>query len=106
MKKAIITLAIILFTSTAWAGPFLVCDPYQAEVAVTHFQMKDNGVPVQVPYALHTDGSAIVLDLGPLDNGAHQITDIQACNVRGCSEPPLAFAVPGLPGSPSLRIVP
>jgi hypothetical protein len=105
MKRTIMTLAIILFTSTAWAGPFLVCDPYPAEDAVTHFTMKVDGTLVTTPYAA-TAEHAVVLDLQGLDTKAHQITDIAACNARGCSDPPLAFAVPELPALPKLRLIP
>ena len=105
MKRFIITLAIILFASTAWAGPLLVCDPYPAEDAITHFTMKVDGALVTTIYTATSD-YAVVLDLQGLDTKAHQITDIAACNARGCSDPPLVFAVPALPASPKLRLKP
>lgn len=105
MKRFIITLAIILFASTAWAGPLLVCDPYPADSGVTHFTMKVDGVAVTTPYTA-TAEYAVVLDLQGLDTKAHQITDIAACNARGCSDPPLVFVVPALPAPPKLRLKP
>lgn len=108
MRRTIITLAIIIFTvSTAWAGPFLVCDPYPADSQPTHYAMRVDGVAVQTPYgAVASDGGSVVLDLQGYSSGPHAVTDIVACNARGCSEPPLAYGVPGLPASPSLRLVP
>ena len=105
MKRFIITLAIILFASTAWAGPLLVCDPYPAEDAITHFTMKVDWVATQTPYTA-TAEYAVVLDLQGYSSGPHAVTDIVACNARGCSEPPLVYDVPGRPASPSLRLVP
>ena len=105
MRKLIITLAIIFTTSSAWAGPLLVCDPYPAEDAITHFTMKVDGTLVTTTYTA-TAEYAVVLDLQGLDTKAHQITDIQACNARGCSDPPLVYGVPALPKSPKLRLVP
>ena len=107
MKRTIITLAIILLSSTAWAGPFLVCDPYPVDSQPTHYQMKVDGVAVQTPYGqMAGEGNSVVLDLQGYSSGPHAVTDIQACNARGCSEPPLAYGVPGRPASPSLRLVP
>ena len=107
MKRLIIVLAIIFTASTAWAGPYLVCDPYPADSQPTHYSMKVDGVAVQTPYGqLAGAGNSIVLDLQAYDNGPHAVTDIVACNARGCSEPPLAYSVPGLPRQPALRLVP
>ena len=107
MKKIVLAVGIVLMTSTAWASPYLVCDPYPADSQPTHYQMLVDGVAVQTPYGgVAGDGGSVVLDLQSYSNGAHQITAIQACNARGCSEPPLVFGVPGLPGQPALRLVP
>jgi len=100
-------LAIWLTPVTASAAPFLVCDQYPVDSQPTHYKMVIDGSAVQTPYGgVASDGGSVVLDLGSYGDGAHQITGIQACNARGCSEPPLDYAVPGRPGQPSLRLVP
>ena len=107
MKKIIMVLMILLCSSIAYANPFLVCDPYPAEQEVTYFSMLVDGSSVNVPYTLHSSGVAVVLDLGPLSVSAHQITEIKACNVRGCGDPVPLFGVPGIPNSLNgLRLIP
>ena len=107
MKKIIIVLMVLLCSSIAYANPFLVCDPYPAEQEVTYFSMLVDGSAVSVPYALHSSGAAIVLDLGQLNISSHQITEIKACNVRGCGDPVPLFSVPGIPSSLNgLRLIP
>lgn len=107
MKKVLFTVIVLLvFASWVQAAPYLVCDIYPAESQPTHYQMLVDGVAVQTPYGTVINGDSLVLDLQPYSNGAHQITAIQACNARGCSDPPLVYGVPGLPGQPALRLVP
>lgn len=98
--------AVLFFSTVAVAGPFLVCDPYPEDSQPTHYQMHVDGTLVTTPYGTLAGGASVVLDLQGYSTGPHQITDIQACNARGCSDPPLVFAVPGLPGQPKLRLVP
>lgn len=98
MKKFILALVLVLVASVASAAPFLVCDPYPDESKPARFEMLVDGQTVQTQYALHTSGSAIVLDLAGYSDGAHYITELKACNERGCSTP-VPFVIPGVPGS-------
>ena len=103
MKKLLLILAVsfIIHLSSfiiLFAAPYLVCDPYPDESKPTRFEMLIDGQAQQTPYALHSTGAAIVLDVGPLTPGAHYITDLKACNARGCSDP-IPFTIPAAPGA-------
>ncbi len=90
---------IFLICIMAYAGPFLVSDPYAASDGVTNFKVCfDGGAYVDsVPVS-----NVLHYDLGPLTNGSHTVK-AQACNVWGCSADsspfPFTKAAPAAPGN-------
>jgi len=99
---AVAVIVILLAILSGWCqAASLVCDPYPADSQPTHYTMKVDGVAVTTPYGTMVSGASLVLSLDTLDLGKHLITDIKACNERGCSDPPLAFTVPAIPSKPS-----
>lgn len=100
MKKFLVVLSVLLMPTLAWSAS-LVCDPYPVDSQPTYYSMKVDGTPVTTPYGTMVSGASLVLDLNPLDDNKHIISDIKACNERGCSDPPLVFTVPAIPVKPS-----
>ncbi len=81
-------------------SPFLVCDPYPADVQVQGFRGTINGVAFDTPYSLHSSGATIVYDCAGLGPEKWDFINIRAYNVRGESVG-LPFVYPALPGSPA-----
>ena len=79
MKKAFIVLAVVLMASTAWAAPFLVCDPQEAVVG---YEIRGIGEPVT--WIAQQDGS-LKYDLTNLANGTYTVS-VAACNIWGCGD--------------------
>ena len=102
MKKLLLIAASFIIhlsaSSILFAAPYLVCDPYPDDAKPTRFEMLIDGQVQQTSYTLHATGAAIVLDVGTLTAGAHYITDLKACNARGCSDP-IPFTIPAVPGA-------
>jgi hypothetical protein len=75
------------------AGPYLVCDPYAASVAVTSFTVFWDGATTGISAPVFTDatGTYIHLDLSTLANGAHTVK-VRANNQWGQSADSLPFA--------------
>ena len=83
MKNLIYVLTIIgllLFSTSAMAAPFLVCDP---QVEATHYTVIQDGVEIATDVVAQPDGS-LRYDLAGVDPGAYEF-NAQACNVWGCS---------------------
>ena len=98
MKKLILIAAILLLSTTAYAAPFIVCDP---QSGVVGYEITGLGEPVT--FVAQPDGS-LKYDLASAPNGENNI-QIAACNVWGCSSTvPFVFnkAIPAAPAG--LRI--
>ena len=86
-------LCFLLMASTAFAGPFLVCDPNSY---ATSYEI--SGDITANPQA-ESDGS-LRYDLAGIEVKAHNI-DVKSCNMWGCSTPvPFSFEKK-LPASPT-----
>ena len=100
-KMKLIT-AILLFASTAWAGPFLVCDPQES---VTYYGIYKDAVLVEPNQPIEPDGS-FKYDLVDAGAGTSAWTAV-ACNERGCSDVSNPYQLPALAGTPlNLRLEP
>ena len=99
MKKILLTVLMVLFASTAFAAPFLVCDPQEGVIGYTLTGLTDDTIAAQA------DGS-LKYDLASLPNGTYEVT-VAACNIWDCGEaavmPPFSKTVPVKPVN--LRIV-
>lgn len=98
--KFILALVLVLIPTVAFAGPFLVCDPYSTDDQVQGFKGTVNGTAFNTPYALHPSGGAILFDCADLGSGKWDFVNIRAYNVRGESIG-VPFVFPALPGSPA-----
>lgn len=88
--KRLAILGLLLLAPSAWAAPFLVCDPPPVGEEVTSYSVTDGANVVTTPSPLHWDMAGVA-------NGAHTL-QVRACNVWGCSDPtPFAFTR-GVPG--------
>ncbi len=107
MKRIILWFAVILIgilvgMNISYASPFLVCDPYPSEVAVTKITGTVDGQSFETAYSLHPTGAAIIYDMGALNlNNPHNFGDIRACNPIGCSDPAISFTSPVRPSAPA-----
>ena len=100
MKKLLLIAAICLFASTAWAAPFLVCDPNPgAEMII----LEINGVEMP-EFAAEPDGS-LRYDLAGLVAGDFTVR-AKAGNMWGWSiySLPLDFTKPSLQAPMGLRV--
>jgi hypothetical protein len=98
MKKLILIAAILLLSTTAYAAPFIVCDP---QAGVVGYEITGLGEPVT--FVAQADGS-LKYDLASVNNGTYTLT-VAACNMWGCSSTaPFVFnkAIPAAPAG--LRI--
>ena len=84
MKTLFITfLFSVLFTVSAWAAPFLVCDP---QTNVTSYMVTLDGAEQEVvAYDLGDDTVMVHFDLGAVADGDH-VGELRAKNVWGVSE--------------------
>ena len=105
MKRTfLIASVLILLPIFAWAGPFLVCDPYMtAVVQPTYFSVTMDGVAAvqSTPEVLADNSVRLHYDLTGISNGSHNMT-VAACDIWGCSSTvPFGFAktVPGAPAN-------
>ena len=98
MKRLLVIAAIVLMASTAWAAPFIVCDP---QAGVVSYEITGLGEPVS--FVAQPDGS-LKYDLAAVQSGTYTLT-VSACNVWGCSSTaPFGFSKQ-LPSAPAgLRI--
>ena len=99
MKKLILIIAIVLVASTAYAAPFIVCDP---QSGVVGYEITGLGEPVT--FVAQPDGS-LKYDLASVNSDTYTLT-VAACNMWGCSSTaPFGFSkqVPSAPAG--LRIV-
>lgn len=97
-RMVVLAVALLLIPGAAWAGPFLVCNPYSAADGVTNFKVTmDSAAPADsapVSNSLH-------YDLSTVSNGAHTVM-VQACNVWGCSASSSPFGfTKSVPGGPT-----
>ena len=100
MKRLLVIAAIVLMASTAWAAPFIVCDPQEGVIGYDI-----TGLPGgTVSYIAQADGS-IKYDLAAVQNGTYELT-VAACNIWGCGDSvPFAFTKQ-LPSAPAgLRLL-
>jgi len=97
MKKLIAILAMVLFAGTAYAAPFLVCDPVDS---AEYFIVEVDGVVVADNQPAETDRT-IHYDMAPFTGGDHTVR-AKAGNMWGVSDWSLPFDFNAdLPGSPS-----
>jgi hypothetical protein len=108
-KLVIIASFLLIFVSSAWAGPYLVCDP---QAGVQKYDVEING-DIQFPEAdghtnfpAEVDG-AVKYDLQGLENGTHNIR-LRCANLWGWSDwSEILTAVVQVCGTPqNLRIEP
>ncbi len=93
MKKLLAIIAILLFATSAWSAPFLVCDP---QAGVVGYEI--TGLATPVNFVAQPDGS-LKYDLSGIASGTYNLT-VAACNVWGCSSTaPFVFTkqVPSAP---------
>lgn len=100
MKKSIFMALLfgLMLASTAYATPYLVCDP---QTGVTDYQIVD-GTNATVTVAAQTDGS-LRRDLADITNGEHSY-QVKACNMWGCSEASGIVIIKTVPKAPVLKI--
>lgn len=103
--KRLILLVSALFSGSALAAPFLVCDPYPATgQQPTEFAVTISGIatPIISPAVDVAGGKALRLDLGPLNLSGSKTATARARNTWGESADsvPLAFSA-GTPLAPS-----
>ena len=100
MKKLLMVLAVLLFATSAYAAPFLVCDPQSGVVGY-----EITGLGDKITFIAQQDGS-LRYDLASIQSGTYNLT-VAACNMWGCSAAtaadPFTKAVPSAPAG--LRIV-
>lgn len=85
IKRAFIILGVLtLLTSTAWAAPFLVCDPYLVSEGVDQFSISlDGASAVTVPAEILANGTTrLKYDLAPVSAGTHSVS-VKAVNIWG-----------------------
>lgn len=97
-RRTILALGFAFFAATAWAAPFLVCDPPASTECVTAYEVTLGGATVETPAPLH-------YDLSGVQAGDHSV-EVRAVCVsqwgRLTSYPaPFAFSRPGSPGVPT-----
>lgn len=79
---------VLLFTTTAWAGPFLVCDSPPVNEQVTSYNIYKDGI-LEGTF----DGETLNYDLQGVTPGAYDWT-AEACNVWGCEITPDPYISP------------
>ena len=101
MKKLLLIATICLFASTAWAAPFLVCDPNPGAQAII---LEINGVEMP-EFAAEPDGS-LRYDLAGLVVGDFTVRAKADFGVWGWSEysVPLDSTKPSLQAPMGLRV--
>ena len=108
MALGILVLCLAGIGTAQAAGPYLVCDPYAASVAVTSFTVFWDGTTtgISVPVLTDATGTYIHLDLSTVTNGAHTVK-IRAKNSWGESADSLPFTfTKQVPAAPlNIRIV-
>ena len=73
MKKALMTLAILLFAIPAWAGPYLACDYYTAADAITSCELEVNATVQAATIQTDANGTRIHHDLATWQNGTYSV---------------------------------
>lgn len=96
MRALALSAIALLLATSAWAAPFLVCDP---QAGVTAYQVDGASlVTAQVP--AEADGS-LKLDVAPAPVGSTPL-QVRACNSWECSSPsPFALVRPSAPLMPA-----
>lgn len=95
MKKLLMVLAVLLFATSAYAAPFLVCDP---QAGVVGYEISGLvGEPVS--FVAQADGS-LKYDLSPIPSGTYNVT-VAACNMWGCSSTAPFVFTKQLPSAPA-----
>ena len=99
MKKILLAVFIcFLWTVSAHATPYLVCDPQEG---VTEYEIVDNGATLPM-VAAQADGS-LRYDLAGIEKGEHSY-QVKACNMWGCSDPSGIVIIKTVPTAPVLKI--
>lgn len=107
MKKLLIVLAMVLMASSAWANPFIVCDP-QAGVTsykVTGAAWATGTVPAQADGSIRMDIQGAPVGTSNLNFSACADDPIwgEQCSVTA----PFSFTRPGIPAAPTgAKLVP
>lgn len=105
MKRILMAIGILMcLASTAFAAPFLVCDP---QAGVTNYRVSlDNGATWQDVAPDATNEYGFKLDLEGISNGTYNVK-AQACNQWGCStdSSPFAFDVQRCGAPQMLRLL-
>jgi len=102
MKKLFLALiCFIIFTGSALAAPFLVCD---SQLDVDEYIVVFDGTEEVVPYN-DAGGYVVLKDLAGITEGDHNVS-VKAKNIWGeSSEVPFVFtkALPGIPQGTRLK---
>ena len=102
MKKLLLAV-LLLYPATAWAGPFLVCDP-QTNVE-TYVITVDSNDPLEcVAQDLGNGNVRMHYDLQGLSVGPHHI-EVRAKNLWGQSESVPFDCTKSLPAKPSTMVL-
>ena len=108
MKKLLVGLILavsLIFASTVWANPFLVCDP---QPDTDEFVVVIDGVQTIVPYqetVIGGDTVVVLADLAGIEDGNHTVS-VKAKNIWGESSPsPFLFSkiLPSVPGQIDIK---
>lgn len=98
VKKLLLTIAVILICSTAYASPFIVCDPYPASASVDQFVLTMDGATITVDAKVADNGStSLYYDVGSIASGTHTLTAKAKCSLWGVesnSSAPFVFTRP------------
>jgi hypothetical protein len=86
----------VLIAIPAMAGLSLVCDP---QAGVETYKVFDGGVEIASDVPAESDGS-IKYDISGLSPAAHDLS-LKACNIRGCSDMSVPFALQKAPDAPT-----
>ncbi len=109
MKKLLcllLLISVLALASTAFAAPFLVCDPPPTGAVIDHYVITGlpsaiNGANIPVD---STGTYGFKLDIGAMPVGTSVTLTAQACDLWGdCSaaSSPLALSRPAAPGAPT-----
>lgn len=104
MKRALLlSIIVFMFSSSAFAAPFLVCDPYRA-TEITGFKLTVNGIAYTVTPQIQGDESRLYFDTAGKWVGGVIKGEVRACNGVLESDPtPFDFRGPSAPSGVGLE---
>ena len=100
MKSILVFLLMVLMATTAFAGPWLVCDP---DTACETYNVYADGVIMQAGVSAPLAYDLVTSPLGGIAYTA------ECCNVEGCSaqsDPYISLGIPGVPSNLRMSLQP